>query len=50
MIVKQEIRIFRVGYLLNIQNTSSIALNQKYIRNADINELYEMAPIRKMEV
>ncbi|MEA1912627.1 MAG: hypothetical protein U9N06_02170 [candidate division WOR-3 bacterium] len=42
MEVKQEIRTFKGGYLLNIQNTSGIALNKNYIRNADINKLYEM--------
>jgi len=42
MVVKQDMRIFRVGYLLNIQNTSGIILNRNYILNADINELGEI--------
>jgi len=43
MVVKQEIGIFKGGYLLNIQTTSGIMPNQNYIRNADIDELYEIA-------
>ena len=39
MVVKQGMRTFKGGYLLNIQNTSYITLNRNYIRNADINEL-----------
>jgi len=42
MIVKQEIGIFKGGYLLNIQNTSVITLNQNYIRNADIEKSSEI--------
>jgi len=43
MVVEQVIRIFKDEYLQEIQNTSIIALNQNYIRNADIDELYEIA-------
>jgi len=42
MIVKQEIGIFKGGYLLNIQNTSPIILNWKYICNADIEKSSEI--------
>jgi len=39
MVVEQEMKIFIISYLWDIQNTSGITLNRNYIRNADINEL-----------
>ena len=42
MVVEQVIRIFRISYLWDIQNTSGITLNRNYIRNADINKLCDL--------
>jgi hypothetical protein len=33
-----------------IRNTAHIILNLEYIRNSDINELYEMAALKLKEV
>ena len=42
MVVEQVIRIFRISYLQEIQNTSVIALNRKYICKAGINKLCDL--------
>ena len=43
MVVELELRIFKDGYLLNIQNTSGITLNRiMYALLAGINELYDI--------
>jgi len=47
MAIELELRIFKDGYLLNIQTTSSIALNRNYICIAGINKLCEIAGERK---
>ena len=43
MAIELELRIFKDGYLLNIQNTSGITLNRiMYALLAGINELYDI--------